>query len=182
MSTPSPVSSPAQNIDITEPPKYLGRYQNSTFGFSAVIPEGFVGKGEPEPQPQHGFVISLFADDRATLSVSGNYNAALWGSLDEVYEHLYSYATKGGKSVALIDKRKDSMGALPAIRFTMRYIDQKTEIIRIRSEIISMRTCPEPDVQVVYTIVLDTPEHRFGKGMPLMEKVIKSWKTLAACG
>lgn len=177
-----PAPSPAQEIETVEPRKYAGTYQNATFGFSVIIPEGLIGKGEPEPQPQHGFVIALSSEDRATLSVSGTYNALLWKSRDEVYDHYYRYASEGAKSVTLLDRSEDSMGTLHAIRFTVRYVDAKTDLPRIRSEIISLRKCPTPDVEVINTIVLDTPEHRFAQDKLVMDELLRSWKALETCG
>ena len=180
--TSLPAPSTQKSVGSEEPQQYTGNYLNPTFGFSVVIPQGLTGKGEPEPQPQHGFVIVLSSEDRATLSIAGNYNAALWNSLDEAYDHLYSYTSEGAKSVTLLEKRKDLMDTLPAIRFSIRYVKERTDVARIRSELISIRKCTTSDVQVINTIVLDTSEHRFQEDRLLMDNLLKTWKILETCG
>jgi hypothetical protein len=48
----------------------------------------------PRPQQQHGFVINLFQEDKAILSVDAGGNALFWRSLDDAFNHTRQHISE----------------------------------------------------------------------------------------
>jgi hypothetical protein len=184
-SSPTPQVLQTQSVEDPAPeiePTYTGEYVNPTFGYKVMIPDGLKGKGSPEPQQQHGFVIELSPENKALLSVDGSYNALLWRSLDEAYNEEYKYRSKDATILEVKQKKKIGLDTHPAIWSIIRYADKKTGETRIESQILSMRNCSDEELaNIIYKIYLDTPESRFTQDRVAMEQLLRSWKLLEKC-
>lgn len=167
--------------DVSAEPIYKSEYRNEVFGFSVVIPDGLEGKGSAEPMPQHGFLITLSEEEEIIISIEGSYNAPLWSSLDEAF-----------KAISSIDRPKDSklvgqgnslLAGRPAKWFVIQYTSGKgIGSVRVKKQIITLRACPEPEVDVIYSLTLNTPETRFQEDNLILERLTQSWKDLEHCG
>ena len=97
------------------------RYSNYDYAYSVRLPKGLTGLRSPSPFPNHGFVIELSDQPKASLSVDASYNAAEWRSFDEAikaHKDIFKHEVSG--EVRVIAQAPASLGGLRAIRFTMR--------------------------------------------------------------
>ena len=56
---------------------HRGRYINYGWGYSVLIPEGYVGIKDPAPNPAHGFTITLARRPESEIRVYNSYDGLL---------------------------------------------------------------------------------------------------------
>jgi hypothetical protein len=177
-----PAESPSpQGKRSEEQVVHRGKYTNRGFGFSLTIPDGYEGIGSPPETPQHGIVILVSREGEAKLYIDASYNALSLSSLDEMYKNQIKFINDDAKSIRVGEKKSTHLSGHPAIEFTVKYVDKKTDESRITRQVVTTGMCPGEGAEIIYTINLDTPEPRFPDDERVMEQVLESWRMLDNC-
>lgn len=159
-----------------------GQYRNYEYGFTVLIPKGYVGIRDPNPQPQHGFWIVLSRQPKAEIDVYANYDAANYDSLDEAVDAQFRYLKKEGVEIGELSRQTLTLQKLPAMRVVARYKDKASGVVMIHDLIAAIRTQPykdeygEDDIKILYILLLRTPESRYSTDKELFERIVSSWK------
>lgn len=158
---------------------HRGRYTNQEYGFSVVIPEGYVGVKDPEPNPAHGFWIVLSRRPKATINVYGNYDAANYTSLDEAVDAQLRYVKSDGTGIEVLSREPMKLQSLPATRVVARYRDPASGATMIQDLITSFRWQRydgEEEPWVLYILFLRTPESRYNADKEVFDRVVSAWR------
>lgn len=146
------------------------RYSNYDYAYSVRVPKGLTGLRSPSPFPNHGFVIELSDQPKASLSVDASYNAAEWNSFDDAIKaHKDFFKREAGGEVKLVTKAPTVLGGLSAIHFTMK---RDTEV---REVLLAFRKAAG-EVGIVYEIVLTTPASRYNEDKHLIAELQRTWR------
>ena len=152
------------------------RYSNYDYGYSVRVPKSMTGLRSPSPFPNHGFLIHLSDNPKASVSVDASYNAAEWRSLnDAITAHLDIFKRNVGGEVSLVAQVPTTLGGLRAIRFTMKAGTSATNDPEVREVLLAFRKAPG-EVGIVYEIVLRTPASRYNKDKQLVIDLQKTWR------
>jgi hypothetical protein len=161
---------------------HQGLYSNHEYGFSVLIPEGYLGIKDPEPNPAHGFRIILSKRPEAEIRAYANYDAANYNSLDEaVNAQLKSLETTGnGTEITVLRREPMMLENLTATRIVTRHREKVSGAIMIQDIVTSIRWETYEGVEepwVLYILLLKTPETRYSGDNEVFEQVIKAWST-----
>ncbi len=180
---------------------YRGKYANYEYGYSVLIPKGFVGISDPSPQPQHGFGITLSKQPEASITVNGNYSGFESGTLEDDMNRDLGYTQKKSDGFEELKREQTTLQNLPAIRVTVRY-KSRPSIEALRGYLIerSKRQEDQPtppssetvveeivmairtervegsNLEVLYTIRLMTPEYHYDTDKEVFEQVVRGWR------
>lgn len=154
--------------------KYTGEYRNLSYGFSAVIPRGFIGLDSQNPDYQRGFTISLH-NWRASLTVSSESNsieypdarAAASGDLD-----LWRQPTK---VVLSSNFQPTDLDGRPAETLRVRYRCSTSEAEFTWMETVALSA----DRGYVYTISWEGPSSELDSDNIVVNQLKRSWRFLA---
>ena len=195
--TPTPAPSPAPTPETSPPATqeeiaaeavregyrtHRGRYTNYEYGFSLLIPEGYIGIMNPEPNPVHGFWIILSRLPKAEINVYANYDAMNYASLDEAVNAQLRYVEREGTGIEVLRREPTTLQNLPATRVVTRYRDRASGATMIQDLIASIRSQPyrdehgEDEIRVLYILILRTPESRYSTDKELFERVVNAWR------
>lgn len=159
-----------------------GRYINHEYGFSVLIPEGYVGIKDPEPNPAHGFSIILSRRPEAEINVYANYDAANYASLDEAVNAQLKHIQSDGTEIKMLRRESTTLQNLPATRVVTLYSDRASGAMMIHDLIASIRSQPyrdeygEDETRVLYILLLKTPESRYNADKEMFERVVSAWR------
>lgn len=160
---------------------HKGRYVNEGYGFTALIPEGYVGIKDPEPNPTHGFRIVLARRPEAEIRVYGNYDAANYSSLDEAVNAQLKYLGKdpNNTEIHVLSRERAKLQNLPAARIVARYKHQDSATTMIQDLLVSIRWEKfegEEEPWVLYILLLRTGESRYNTDREIFERVVSTWR------
>lgn len=152
------------------------RYTNYDYAYSVRLPKGLTGLQSPAPFPNHGFVIELADDAKASLSVSASYNAAEWNSFtDAIIAHKSYFKREVGSEIDVVAKAPAVLGGLRAIHFTMKPRTSPSSDPEVRDVLVAFREVPG-EVGFVYEIVLRTQTSRYPKDKHRLTDLQRSWR------
>jgi len=154
---------------------FVGRYVNSNYGYSFLIPDAFKAISDPPPSPQHGVLIPLSEDARASIFVGGSYNSEEYRSASEAVDDDLKRMRENGSVIASSQTRKMRLGGLPAKRSIVHYRTQASGEKLVQDLVVCIRKEKNKE-SVVYEIYLSTPEKRYGRDRHILDRVLHSWK------
>lgn len=163
-----------------------GQYNNYEYGYTVLIPEGYVGVYSPSPAPQHGFGITLSKRPEARIWVDGSYarvTALRRDTLEGAVDDYLSRLKEDGAITELEVLRREptNLQSLPAVRVTARYRNPPAGDAAIQDLIIAVRREKtddvDDDIEIIYTIGLLAPESRYSIDKEVFERVVEGWKS-----
>lgn len=161
------------------------RYYNYNYGFSVDLPSGMVGGTSPPPAPQHGFGVDLdnpkSADwgdgdwPKSYLYVDGSYNSSFLESLDAAAERALRFLAEDGCVVNEVKRTRTRLAGLRAERVVALYKKRGEVMVMVKDEIVALRKGDDGEVEVVYTIALDTPLPNYARDRPVLDGMQKTF-------
>ena len=162
-------------------PVFREGYTNPQYGYSVLIPKGFVGKGGVAGG--HGISITLSEQPKAHVWISGLYNGdgrgdGGYSSIDEAIDSYLEGIKKDATWLEMSGREPAQLDNLSAVRAIIRYQDQASGQIMIDDSITAFRTVHSEGVSegIMYAVGLSTPEARYKQDKMIYEKVISSWR------
>lgn len=155
---------------------FVGRYVNSNYGYSFLVPDALKGLSDSPPAPQHGVLIPLSDDSKASIWVGGSYNSEEYSNASEALEDDRKRLSESGSIVASSHKKEMRLGGLPAKRSIVRYKSQVSGENLIQDLVVCIRKEESKD-SILYEIYLSTPETRYNRDRHILDLVLNSWKT-----
>jgi len=163
----------------TERSDYLvekARYSNYDYAYSVRIPKGLIGLRSPSPFPDHGFVIQLSDETKASVAVDASYNAAEWRSFaDAIKAELDIFKREVGAEVSVVAQAPAVLAGLRATRFTMKQKNSTSHDAAVREVLLAFRKAPG-EVGIVYEIILTTQISRYDKDKHLIADLQRTWR------
>lgn len=170
--TPTISDFPIRSVSTSPRTEWRGRYENDAYGYSVIIPKGFVGYSGPDGFPQHGFGIVIGTDDRASYaSVSGYANtlehASPAAAAAQDLEYIKSDATLIGEAVL----KPSKLGRLPAVYLMARFRCNASGREYMETTIIAMSA----RTGLVYEISLSADPSRFNADRHVWDALVGSF-------
>lgn len=155
---------------------HRGMYRNHIYGYSLAVPSGLVGITDPAPAPQHGIMIPLSDDSKEQIWIDGSYNAALWSTTEDAMNEHIDWLRKEADGVIQSSRQKIRLGRFIAIRDVTHYDDRATGEAMVQDLTLAMRNA-KGEGEILYTIGLRTRKLDYEKHKPILNDVIKGWRT-----
>jgi hypothetical protein len=162
---------------VSEPGKdqtWKGNYVNYQHGFSVVIPKGLIGLGPAPPTPQHGIKI-IISEPAAHIFVDAYKSAIDYPSLTAAVDSDLEETRKNARGLEVIDRHREQLGPLEAIRVKFRRKDATSEVMFIEEKVTAIRNSRHPEDGILYTVALVTSEPRYESDRRLFEAVLRTW-------
>ena len=152
-----------------------GFYYNCGFGYAVNIPRGFVGRGDPDGQPQHGVEISLSEQPESYVWVDASYNAAGWRTLEDAAKSYRNALNDRAKDISIVERQITRLGRLRALRLTLSYREGSAEN-RVIEEMILARRRSKGEAEIIYKIGLKTPQTTYSRSRRMLENLLRTWQ------
>ena len=179
--TAAPATSHTKRIQALCPDEqtYTGKYRNSVFGFSIIIPAGLKGywnSGRCAPDEKygcvclgdHGRVIPL-SDQSAIDAFVGWQMEDEWTLRDYENNEVATLKHKEGvNQVRLLSSKSIRLGNVRARRFIMQFSENNKSVVAER--IIALYKGVE------YQLILSTVPQRYRKDRREFDKLVASWR------
>jgi hypothetical protein len=146
------------------------------YGYSVIIPKDLTAYGNQPPFPNHGVGVVLSQNPDSYLYIDGSYNAFEWQSLDEAIDVNSEFLRKNYPNAQELERKSVRLNKLPALRSRAKYVRQGEN--RIKETVIAFRKAEGDQLEIVYTISLDTTEERFAADAAKVDAIINSWKLI----
>lgn len=151
-------------------------YTNYQYDFRVLLPRGLQGLTSVPPLPQHGFFIRLGRKPETRITVSGEFNSALYESLEEVVAVEVSAAIQLKANFEITKRVATKLQDIPAVRLVARYANENSDETIISEQLIALRREAEDDFGIIYIFRLDTPKSRYKADRKVFNKIISSWR------
>ena len=152
-----------------------GFHYNCGYGYAFNIPQGFIGRGEPDGYPQHGVRIWLSEQPESYVWVDGSFNSGDWRTLDDAAKFHREALNDRAKGVNIIERRVTRLGGLKALRLTFSYMEDGAESSVIEDVIIARRRS-QAQSEIIYIIGLKTSQTTYKRGKRMLENVLRTWQ------
>ncbi|MBV9266852.1 MAG: hypothetical protein JO061_11850 [Acidobacteriaceae bacterium] len=154
--------------------KVRGRYTNTAYLYSVVVPPSVAGYRNAAPAPNHGFGIDL-ETDRSHIWVDGSFDVLDLRTSEAIAADTAKtfYETDG---LSLVKDTAMTLSGIPARELTMQS-DKPHAKLGFSHCVVAARPLPGRPVGIVYTICLqgradnDTAENVFGS-------LVRSFQTI----
>lgn len=175
------------DICETYPPKemepvytYQGRYENGAWGYAVSIPKGYKGGLYQDPgAPQHGIMVILSWEPRATIRFEGEANSLEEEStgrpLDPFGHCIFSLNTirQYAKDIKSYEMHKAKLGSLDGYKYIVRYSCPDRSDIRVKETIVAVS-----GKSPVYRLTLETSEQRYKKDHIIFKQMLSTWRLI----
>jgi hypothetical protein len=151
-------------------------YSNYQYGFRVELPQGLQGLTSVPPHPHHGFFVRLARKPEARITVYGEFNTALYESLDEVVAVEMSGVKQRTANFEIITRAVTKLQDIPAVRLVAQYTNENLDETMVSEQLIALRREAEDDFGIIYSFRLDTPKSRYNADRKIFKKIIKSWR------
>jgi len=155
---------------------WRGEYVNSVYGYSMIIPKGFVAIGPPAPWPQHGVDIQLTRTSDAHIFTNGDFSASDYQSLEAVVTSDLEDAKNSRTSLIVANRGARRLGPLRAIETVFKYKDNSSTETIVEQRITAIRPRRESEESILYTLRLRTTEVRYSHDRQVFSHILKSWR------
>jgi hypothetical protein len=152
--------------------EFKGRYENKAYGYSVVIPKGFVGYDVINPFYQQGFGIVFGEQPQSYINLYGEKNSLEDDSpVDVVNRHL-GYLRKKGKAIESAPVTQLHLGQLQAAQVLVTYTcpGSMGRYVQFSTFVLS------PDKGMVYEVTLHALASRYDHDRAVLDQILKSWK------
>jgi hypothetical protein len=153
--------------------KYAGAYRNLAYGFSTVIPRGFIGLDTQNPDYQRGFTIS-FHNWNASLTVSAEANSLEYADARAAAAGDVELRRRPGREALSSDLEPSELDGRPAEALRVRYRCSPGGAEYTWAETIAL----SPDGGYVYAISWEGPSSEFDSDRVAVDELKRSWKFL----
>jgi hypothetical protein len=153
-----------------------GEYANYQYDFRVLLPQGLQGLTSVPPHPHHGFFVRLARKPEARITVYGEFNAALYDSLDEVVAAEWKAATRQFPNLKITKRAITKLQDIPAIQLVAQYTIENSHETLVSEHLIVLRREAQDDFGIIYTFRLDTPKARYKDDRKIFKQIIKSWR------
>jgi hypothetical protein len=145
-----------------------GRYVNSIYGYSVLIPLGLQGFARGSA-PERGLFIALSAQPRSYLSLDASYDVFYDITAEGV--HLRDLNTiRLHDAVSADESRGVQLAGQAGRRFVMRFECRGASEPRVHEEIIAVRN------REIYRLDLQTTPDRFERDERRLLALLRSWR------
>ena len=149
--------------------KYRGLYQNRAYGFSVMIPKGFVGLYNRDPNYVRGFTI-LLADRKASVTVTAPVNSREYPDARAAAEGALQHYEKHGRKILSSNFEQTKTGDRPAVALRVRYTCPPSGTEYLAVETLAVR-------DNVHSITWEGPASAFDEtSRELIEELKRTWK------
>lgn len=155
---------------------HVGRYMNSNYGYSFLVPEGFKAISDRPPSPQHGVLITLSESPQASIWIGGSYNTDEYSTAREAVDDDLRMITKSGSVILSSHKEAMRLDGLSAMRSIVRHREKSSRDTLVQDLVVCIRNQKNKD-SIVYEIYLSTPDTSYGRDRHILESILSSWKS-----
>jgi hypothetical protein len=152
--------------------EFRGLYQNKSYGYSVVIPTGFVGYDVVNPFYQQGFGIVFGEQPQSYINLYAEKNSFEDGLPIDVANRQLGYLRKKGKVIESAPVAQTHLGQLQAAQVMVTYTCPGSTERYVQFSTFAL----SPDKGTVYEISLHTSVSRYERDRGVLERFLKSWK------
>jgi hypothetical protein len=145
-----------------------GRYVNSTYGYSVLIPMGLQGFTRGSA-PERGLFIALSAQPRSYLSLDASYDVFYDITADGVHQRDLN-TIRLHDAVSADESRDVRLAGQAGRRFVIRFECRGASEPRVHEEVIAVRN------REIYRLDLQTTPDRFERDDRRLLALLRSWR------
>ena len=145
-----------------------GRYVNSTYGYSVLIPVGLQGFTRGSGA-ERGLFIALSAQPRSYLSLDASYDVFYDITAEGVHQRDLN-TIRLHDTVSVDESRQVQLAGQAGRRFVMRFECRGASDSRVHEEIIAVRN------REIYRLDLQTTPDRFERDDRQLLALLRSWR------
>ncbi len=170
-----PCSEWLSSADDAESPRYEGLYENCVYGYSLIVPRGWIGHGEAPGSPQHGIGIRRLVDSTGYIWTDGSHNSLDWKSLDQFANAQVGYLRASGAIILSVRKIPAALDRHPAVRTVVRYRCGSKQMVS------DQFVCFSRDKNDCYVLSLVAEQKSYWAYKSVLEKVAAAWRFRQRC-
>ncbi|MGA3327821.1 MAG: hypothetical protein ABSF45_25455 [Terriglobia bacterium] len=152
--------------------EYKGFYQNMAYGYSVVIPKGFVGYDDVNPSYQRGFGIIFGEEPQGYIVLYGEHNSVEDDSAMDRAQRELGYRQEDRIAIISSKITPTNLGQLPAAQLLVTYTCPGLPERRVWFSTIAL----SPDKLMAYEVTLHTLASRFDHDHAVLNQLVGSWK------
>jgi hypothetical protein len=149
-------------------------YHNYQYDFRVSLPQGLQTLTSVPPHPQHGFFVRLASKPQARITVTGEFNSALYESLDEVVAVEVNAAKQLTANFEITARTATKLQDIPAVLLVAQFTNENSDETMISEQLVALRREAEDDFGIIYVFRLDTPKSRYKADRKVFQMIINS--------